>query len=487
MDKIIQLPFHLPPLTRPRLEGFLAERHGLPEDVRVLLLGCLPPNPRTLKRAVNLFRFMRRLAAERVRAIGPQPGFQVSDVLLAKMIVLQMAFEELYRDIRVHGTARLLQWQDQFTPSPVPEPIRKVIAPRVPGSEAPALPSELVERLRFNPQVRYLFDVRPRFEPTTVEFYLHLSQAAVAEKGEEAPRPQEDQLLRDLLSDDPVQVYGAALTAEADEAMKRRLTQQLGATLLKKEGVDPKQRKRAGIALGNLERGAMVQVPAGVFKFGEEKREINLGAFDIGKYPVTNLEYRQFLESFSDEEAAKRHIPDGWKGRKSPPGKETHPVVGVNYMDAVAYCGWRSTVEGREVRLPTEAQWEKAARGTDGREYPWLGEFDAAKANTMESGLGGTTPVGAYPDGASPYGAMDMAGNVWEWTCTVAGKEKADPERDGGWDVDPEGSPRIIKGGSWLGPRGDARCAYRRGGPPGGRDDFLGFRCCSRSSGAVDS
>jgi formylglycine-generating enzyme required for sulfatase activity len=484
LDKIIQLPFHLPPLTRPRLEGFLAKRHDLPEDVRVLLLGCLPSNPRTMKRAVNLFRFMRRLAVERVRAMGPEPRFQVSDVLLAKMIVLQMAFEELYRDIRAHGAGRLLQWQDQFTPSAVPEIVKKAITVETEGPKAAPLPRKLVEGHRFNPQVRYLFDVRPRFEPTNVEFYIHLSQAAVAEKAEkpeESPRPHEDQLLRDLLSDDLVQVYGAALTAESDKGMTQRLTQRLWATT--REGSDPKQRMRAGIALGNLERGAMVPVSAGTFMFGEDKREVSLDAFEIRKFPVTNLEYRQFLESFPDDSAAKQHVPEGWEGRRSPPGKETHPVVGVNYVDAVAYCRWRSKAEGKDIRLPTEAQWEKAARGTDGREYPWGDEFDPAKANTTEGGLGGTSPVGAYPDGASPYGAMDMAGNVWEWTCTVWGKNLPDPARDDGWEVEPQSADRVVKGGSWGIPQGSARCAYRGRGRPVDRVVGLGFRCCSRSPG----
>lgn len=229
----------------------------------------------------------------------------------------------------------------------------------------------------------------------------------------------------------------------------------------------------------------MILVPAGVFKFGEDRRDVNLEAFEIGKYPVTNQEYQKFLESLSDAESAKQHVPEGWEEGKFPPGKETHPVVGVNYWDAVAYCRWRSKSEGRDIRLPTEAQWEKAARGTDGREYPWGEEFDPAKANTWEGGLRGTSPVGAYPDGASPYGAMDMAGNVWEWTCTLAEGELADPAQGDGWDRDSRTDFRIIKGGSWRNPHYVAQCAFRRDARPvARRGDFLGFRCCSRSPGS---
>lgn len=395
LDKVIQLPFHLPPLAAPRLDSFLAMH--LPEDVRVreLLLHCLPSNPRALKRAVNLFRFTRLLAGERVRAMGG--GLSFDDISLAKVIVLQMAFEKVYRDVCAHGAIRLLQWQEHF----VPEIRKEAVARDDSKLETTPLPDDLLKNLHLNGQIRYLFNVRPVFDAATVEFYVYLSQTGVAEKPQDAAAPQEAGILREFLSDDPIQVYKAALTVTADEGLKKRMTSQLQGVFDAREGAEPKKRQMAGVALAHLELGKMLPVEGGPFKFGEDKGVVILQAFEIGKYPVTNLEYRQFLESLSDAKAKERHTPSEWEGNQFPRGKETHPVVGVNYLDAVAYCEWRSKVEGREIRLPTEAEWEKAARGTDGREYPWGNEFDPVKANTVEGAARGTSPVGAYPEGAT--------------------------------------------------------------------------------------
>ncbi len=147
-----------------------------------------------------------------------------------------------------------------------------------------------------------------------------------------------------------------------------------------------------------------VVIPAGKFLFGPNKKSIYLPEFRMARYPVTNEQYQLFLDANLQHPA-----PPGWKERRFPAGKERHPVTRVRYEDALAFCRWAGC------RLPGEEEWEKAARGVDGRPYPWGSAWDARYCNTKEAGIGATTPVDRYPMGASPFGVWDMCGNVWEW------------------------------------------------------------------------
>jgi len=199
----------------------------------------------------------------------------------------------------------------------------------------------------------------------------------------------------------------------------------------------------------------MVRVPAGKFLYGDDKREVDLPEFWIDKAPVTNTEYARFVAETGQEP------PKPWKG-KTPPGKiADHPVTDVSWHHATAYAKWAGG------RLPTEEEWEKAARGTDGREYPW-GEWTKGCCNSKEAGAGGTTPVGKYsPQGDSPYGCVDMAGNVWEWTTS-----------------ENELGGRVLRGGAFFNKGRHVRCAFRfrliplihyRSGPDN-RGRYVGFR-----------
>ncbi len=230
------------------------------------------------------------------------------------------------------------------------------------------------------------------------------------------------------------------------------------------------------LVIGGVE---FVRVPAGKFLIGsrednplaydDEKPQhtLELPEFWMARFPVTNALYAAFL-------GKRKHPVKDWAQKKE------HPVVNVSWEDARAYCRWFNTTyagelkkHGLTVRLPTEAEWEKAARGTDGRMYPWGNEWDPAKANGRESGYRGTLVVGSLPDGASPYGVMDMAGNVWEWT---ADWYQAYPESN-------ITSPyfgeqfRVTRGGGWFSEAAHLRTTNRSATAPEARNDDLGFRC----------
>jgi serine/threonine-protein kinase len=195
----------------------------------------------------------------------------------------------------------------------------------------------------------------------------------------------------------------------------------------------------------------MLTIPAGDFWMGDERQRVHVDAFQISKYAVTNAQYKRFVE------ATGHPAPAHWQGRGIPAGKALHPVVFVSWFDAQAYARWA------ERRLPSEAEWEKAARGIDGREYPW-GDWAEGRCNTREAKIGDTTPVGQYcPRGDSPYGCVGMAGNVWEWTTPRS------------LSVNP-----VVRGGSWNYLRGVARCTYRIRHNPSAVNAELGFRlACS--------
>ena len=194
----------------------------------------------------------------------------------------------------------------------------------------------------------------------------------------------------------------------------------------------------------------MVTIPAGEFLYGDQKERIYLPEYAVAKTPVTNAQYKTFVED------AGHQPPRHWERGKIPEGKEDHPVIYVSWHDSVAFCGWA------RCRLPTEQEWEKGARGTDGRKYPWGDRQEEGPCNTYEAVIGDTTPVDRYPEGASPYGLLDMAGNVWEWCADWYG---------------PSPNTKVLRGGSWSSYLSNARSAYRSRDIPVNRDNMSGFRC----------
>jgi serine/threonine-protein kinase len=166
----------------------------------------------------------------------------------------------------------------------------------------------------------------------------------------------------------------------------------------------------------------MVRVPAGEFEYGNMLKEKHLDEFWIDKTGVTNAEYARFVQATGHEP------PPHWSGQTPPAEIADHPVIYVFWDDAAAYANWAGK------RLPTQEEWEKAARGTDGQNYPWGDQKPDEELCNFNRNVGGTTPVGKYsPQGDSPYGCADMSGNVWEWTDS--------------WAY--EGKFRVLSGGSW--------------------------------------
>lgn len=208
----------------------------------------------------------------------------------------------------------------------------------------------------------------------------------------------------------------------------------------------------------------MVRVPAGTFLYGDNEKSLTLPEFWIDKTPVTNAEYKRFIDAAYPQQAvpyveANWAKPYNWdrQTRTFPAGKENHPVVLVSWHDAWDYARWAGKV------LPTEQQWEKAARGPDGRAYPWDNRSPTPDLCNFDRNVGSTTPVGRYsPLGDSPYGCVDMSGNVWEWTNS---------------DWDKSGRGKVLRGGSWDINDGLVRAANRFSSDPAFRFVDIGLRC----------
>lgn len=228
----------------------------------------------------------------------------------------------------------------------------------------------------------------------------------------------------------------------------------------------------------------MVFIPAGAFIMGSDegnpnhqpKHQVLVADFYLDRWPVTNAEYKKFVD------ATGHPVPNyevswcetqgyNWhpQTRLYPEGRADHPVVLVTWEDAMAYAAWVGK------RLPTEAEWERAARGTEGRRYPWGDDLISGRCNCKESGVHGTSPVGAFsPHGDTPEGLVDMVGNIWEWTNSLFAPFPYDPN-DGRESRQALGF-RVLRGASWVNDAPVANCLSRLDG------DFqfynnVGFRC----------
>jgi formylglycine-generating enzyme required for sulfatase activity len=241
-------------------------------------------------------------------------------------------------------------------------------------------------------------------------------------------------------------------------------------------------------------------VEAGPFVMGSDEKHDRMARYDetpqftcnlinqpyrISRYPVTVAQYGAFVEAGGYR--TQRYWTEAgwrWRSQKKIDGPRSlggvfetpnHPQVGVSWYEAVAFCAWLSEVSGKPARLPTEAEWERAARHVDGRIYPWDEPFDARRCNMRKTGVGASSAVGLFPNGRAECGALDMSGNVWEWCSTKWRGDYEDYDRS--VDDSMGGDyPRVLWGGAFGNNHDYVRCAVRLRFNPVLWDDDVGFR-----------
>lgn len=474
LEKIIQIPFSLPPIAPEAVAHYVQRVTGanLPDSrCKTVFSVGLEPNPRRIKRTLNIFLLLWRLAQNR-----PDLQDLIKPVLLAKIVIIQQYHPRLFRLITA-GPHYLIDLEKRFyegvqerpeeTSSGVVIPARMQSRKAVPiesqegEAEVSAGPlsdflgrSLLRELLTCTPgQVDANF---ADIGPAGVRDYVYLTRSSVAETTtatEEPTLPYEPQMV--------IVPTGTFLMGTPESELPE--IEKLG---LKRE----------------------------IIKHETPQHEVTLPAYAIGRYPVSNAEFARFIE-----EGGYR-TPDywteaGWKQKESKGWQQPRfweddkwndpalPVVGVSWYEAVAYCNWLAAKTGKPYRLPSEAEWEKAARGTDGRRYPWGNQWEPKSCNNQETGPGCTTPPGQYPGGDSPYGAGDMVGQVWEWCSTIYGGADAKPKfgypyrPDDGREELAVTNTRIVRGGSWATGADVCRCSIRLKDVPDYGDNNWGFRC----------
>jgi formylglycine-generating enzyme required for sulfatase activity len=389
----------------------------------------LEPNPRKVKRALNIYRTLLELAEVRVNAWEMDP---VEPELVAKMVVIQSRFRRLYKYLVKHPAflgkveakalpedgldSEALRDDQDVGWIPLGKPETKESEAELGLIEETGL-AALNDMLRAGERQFSADDQRNQ-----IGLYIYLT--GTAEGGAERVRPSREER-NALLGGNPDEIERQVreiLARGQEDAAWQQENRQIYVDRLWGVVNEPKvfQHSEQLSALEALKLMGEVDerwvvVPAGPFLMGSSDNEkpqhtVELATYRIARYPVTNAEYQAFVQDSG------HGPPQHWYGEDYPEGEGNHPVVNVYWLDALAYCEWLSEKTGKPYRLPTEAEWEKAARGTDGRIYPWGNEWDETKLNSRDSGPGDTTPVGQYsPGGDSPYGAADMAGNVLCW------------------------------------------------------------------------
>jgi formylglycine-generating enzyme required for sulfatase activity len=467
LDRMIQLPLELPSIEPGRkrrfIESLMCDTDGFKEHSDIIEVGA-GDNPRMLKRFINLLSFTVRLAetlkddilndkvepkeSEAHKALLQE---YFIPLLYIKWAIIVFRYPEIHNDIK-GDRKRLIELQNA--------------AMEEEGNEDKDEGKEIDDRLK---RVLVKGEGFPD-DDWLIDRFIHLTESTVASISEEEATEEEEEETEEEIE-----------KQEQESEKKEEETEQ------KEDTVDTQ------VHIQQHKPGDMVIIPKGKFLYGEDKEEKDIGYdYYIDVFPVTNKQYKEFTD------ATKRDVPyrkDGWakpynwdrKSRTYSEGMSAHPVVLVSYNDAMGFCKWRSAKEGGNFRLPTEEEWEKAARGIDGREYPWGNDFNYEMLNCADYHVGKelkdydewveafengfyknnknktlTAECGKFTGGVSPYGCMDMAGNVWEWTNSIHDNQKTE---------------KVMRGGSWVNICDDCRCTDRNGFIQNDTISILGFRC----------
>ncbi len=416
LDKMIQLPFELPPIESSKkstyIESLIGENTEFKDRTDLIKTG-IGNNPRELKRFVNLLAFTSRLAENLKNRLLAKPDEDEENKqslkthfipgLYVKWSIIVFKFPDVHSDIK-GNRQKLLELQDAA--------INDGKSKRTEDSYGKT------DNISINENLKTILRKEPLFPNNDwiIGLFVHLTEAAKT----------------NIKDNDAAAGYSQS-----------------------------------------FQPGDQVLIAKGIFLYGDDKIEKMIDYdYYIDVFPVTNRQYKAFLDDPKNKNHPIPKVDDDWAkpynwsqtkdGISFPKDKDNHPAVLVNYDDAVAYCKWRTETEKDEYRLPTEEEWEKAARGIDGRVYPWGDEFATDKCNTKKSGIETTSDVTKYRNGTGPNKCYDMAGNVWEWT---------ESWYDNGKDF------KVLRGGSWGSSAESARCASRNGNHPNNRDTAFGFRC----------
>jgi len=465
LEKIIQLRFELPPILENQMGDFMTAQ-GLPEDAlknwETIVAGA-EINPRKVKTFLNDLN----LAWALLKNTSQTESVNRAD--FTRWQVLMRAAPETFKK-QVHDIDDI-ELRFQF--------IQRALAWVKGDDQAIEYFKDYEKFVRLKRTLKKIGSFSRHFTAEVLDAFIHFTSPVklsepITEKGNTKIPPKKEGAV------EPASEKNERLTTtgKAESDLKSfEIDNILGVT-----GFAESTRSRLTMrSFGNME---FVPVPKGKFVMGS--REDNTISNDdekpqhtvdithdywIARFLVTNEQYAKFIESTS----GKPNRSKDWKK------KLNHPVVNVSWNDVHSYCNWLNETQKAELpdgliyRLPTEAEWEKAARGEFGHEWPWGNEFDKNKCNTEEGEKGETTPVGAYsPQGDSPYGCADMIGNVWEWTHSVF-KPYPYLDSDGRENIT-DTSFRVVRGGTFNTNYKLARCAYRFGYLPYGQWINLGIR-----------